>query len=160
MQGDVESQQRISVFARLLLLIRPYQVFLPGPYDSYGAVVFSLMQRQLTRWGILVLMLVCVKPSMTNSKLVLFQMHGMMKKLQKSQFFFCTTFTLICSFIDALSPCKDQVLNSVFILFVAKKCRETWCSRCINTFMLHQFRLENTQCLQCFLINQLNFFFA
>lgn len=40
------------------------------------------MQRQMTRRGILALMFVCAKPSMTSSKLVLFQMHEMMRKLQ------------------------------------------------------------------------------
>lgn len=42
----------------------------------------SLMQQQMTRCGILALMPVCAKPSMTSSKLVLFQMHEMMRKLQ------------------------------------------------------------------------------
>lgn len=48
------------------------------------------MQQQMTRCGILALMPVCAKPSMTSSKLVLFQMHEMMRKLQTvlGHFFF------------------------------------------------------------------------
>lgn len=83
----MESHLCFSGFARLFLLIRPCQVFLSGLYDSYVAVSLiykqlSLMQRQMTRCGILALMFVCAKLSMTSSKLVLFQMHAMMRKLQ------------------------------------------------------------------------------
>lgn len=142
-QGDMESHQHTARFARLLVLIRPYQAFLPGLYDSYGAVSLiykqlSLMQRQMTRCGILALMFACAKPSMTSNKLVLFQMHEMMRKLQTvlGHFFpltlsLCLSFTLsrslalllslICSPADALSPRKDQAPNSVFILPVARK---------------------------------------
>lgn len=62
------------------------------------------MQRQMTRCGILALMSVCAKSSMTSSKLVLFQMHEMMRKLQTVLGHF---FSLICSFADALSPRQD-----------------------------------------------------
>lgn len=109
----MERHQNISRFARLLILIRPYLAFLPGLYDSYGAVSLihkqlSLMQRQMTRCGILALMFVCAKPSMTSSKLVLFQMHEMMRKLQAVlRHFFPLLLALICSCTDALSPRKD-----------------------------------------------------
>lgn len=48
------------------------------------------MVQQMTSCGILALMLVRAKPSMTSSKLVLFQMHEMMRKLQTvlGHFFF------------------------------------------------------------------------
>ena len=67
------------------------------------------MQRQMTRCGILALMFVCAKPSMTSSKLVLFQMHEMMRKIADSlrAFFFPLSLTRICSRANALSPRKD-----------------------------------------------------
>lgn len=56
---------------------------------------------------ILALIFVCAKPSMMCSKLVLFEMHEMMRKLQKVLGHFLLPLALICSCVDALSPRKD-----------------------------------------------------
>lgn len=64
------------------------------------------MQQQLTGCGILALVLVCAKPSMTSTKLVLFRMHEMTRKLQTvlRQFF-----VRVLHFLSFAPPLSSKV---------------------------------------------------